>query len=108
MTILFSAASKRYNPQTVSPSINVPAGLSRLKITLTRENWPVGPVGTVHITRPDGTSGGDASYSGGDWFQKGVLQTTTDITIEEATQGVYTFDVVILQRINTAITIEGV
>lgn len=118
MTIIFSRASQSYPPKTYSITRTVPAGavVNQVKVTCTREAWPVGPVGNVVLTFPDGTTAG-FSMEGGDVptrDKSGILAASSCMFEKQDLQGNpipfpagdYTLNFEVLQAINTALTIE--
>jgi hypothetical protein len=120
MTIFLSRASQQYaarqNPYTVSATIPDGVTVNSVKVTLTRESWPVGPVGTVTLTFPDGATAG-FGFDGGDIPIKGGGGTLAASSCEFSRQdldgnavpfpvGSYSLDFKVLQTVRTAVTVE--
>ena len=115
MAIFLSRASQQYaarvNPYTVNATIPAGVTVNRVKVTLTREAWPAGPVGTVLLTFPDGNTAG-FSFDGGDLPVKGgggILAATTCEFSREGEPfptGQYSLQFRALQTVRTAVTIE--
>lgn len=119
MTIVVQRASQTYAARPNRPytlSATVPAGLAinALKISLTRESWPPGPIVEVLLTFPDGSTAG-FSASGGDVLDRqGNPLLVSSVTFERFSNGQpnpfptgdYTLAFTALQPITTALTIE--
>jgi hypothetical protein len=115
MTIFLSRASQQYaarvNPYTVSATIPAGVTVRSVKVTLTRESWPVGPVGTVVLVFPDGSTSG-FGFDGGDIPVKGgggILAATTCEFSREGDPfptGQYSLQFRALQTVRTAVRVE--
>jgi hypothetical protein len=115
MAVFLSRASQQYaarvNPYVVNATIPSGVVVSRVKITLTRESWPVGPVGSVLLVFPDGTTSG-FGFDGGDIPIKGgggVLAASSCEFSREGEPfptGPYSLQFKVLQTVRTAVTVE--
>lgn len=120
MAIFLSRASQQYaarvNPYTVNATIPAGVTVNSVKVTLTREAWPAGPVGTVLLTFPDGNTAG-FSFDGGDLPVKGgggiLAATTCEFSNEDSDgnpvpfpAGQYSMQFRVLQTTRTAVTVE--
>lgn len=120
MTIFLSRASQQYaarvNPYVVNATIPQGVPVNMVKVTLTRENWPVGPVGEVLLTFPDDSTAG-FSFDGGDIPVKGGGGILAASSCEFSQQdgegnpipfpvGSYSLSFKVLQTVRTAVTIE--
>lgn len=111
MTVIVSIPSAQYTPRTFSRNFNVPANTTELRLTCTREAWPVGAVGAINTTRPDGSYGGGMTFDGGDAPTRGGgIAPASSLSLKVPggflPAGQWTADFQILQTINTAVTIE--
>ena len=119
MAVFLSRASQQYaarqNPYVVSATIPQGALVNGVKVTLTREAWPVGPVGNVTMTFPDGATAG-FSFDGGDVQARGGgILAATDCMFERFDKdgnpvpfpaGSYSLAFRALQTVRTAVTVE--
>jgi len=124
MAVVLSIPSQQYTPRTITSTPNIPAGVKRLRIGLTREDWPPGPIGSITVTMPNGDGAGGITFEGGPLFTDaggkrlspvaipGVLEIPLAETYFEFRHtadmpvGQYTFTATILQTMRTALTIE--
>lgn len=120
MAIFLSRASQQYaarvNPYTVNATIPAGVTVNRVKVTLTREAWPVGPVGEVVLTFPDGSTSG-FTFDGGDIPNKGGVGVLAASSCEFSREdidgnpvpypvGSYSLSFKVLQTVRTAVTVE--
>ena len=120
MTIVISRASQQYaarqNPYSANATVPAGATVNRVKVTLTRESWPAGPVGSVTLNFPDGTTAG-FSFNGGDIPNRDGTGTLAASSCEFSRQdsngiyvpfpvGSYSIDFKVLQTLTTAVTVE--
>jgi len=120
MAVFLSRASQQYaarvNPYNVNATIPANAVVNRVKITLTREAWPAGPVGNVTLVFPDGSTSG-FGFDGGDIPIKGGGGILAASTCEFSRQdldgnpvpypaGDYQLQFRVLQTARTAVTVE--
>lgn len=112
MTIVVQRPSQSYAARPNRPytlSATVPAGLTinRLKITLTRESWPAGPLCKVTLTWPDGSTAFFTCNGGDELDRNGQPRLTSG---QEWTgpfpDGDYTLDFTLYQTATSALTIE--
>lgn len=125
MAVFLSRASQQYaarvNPYVVNATIPQNVTVNRVKVTLTRENWPDGPIGQVTLTFPDGSTsgftfdGGDLPVKGGGGilgassceFSRGYLDEQTGEMVEVPfPSGQYSLSFKVLQTARTAVTVE--
>lgn len=120
MAVFLSRASQQYaarvNPYVVNAMIPEGVVVNRVKVTLTRESWPVGPVGEVMLTFPDGSTSG-FSFDGGDIPVKGgggiLAASSCEFSKEDLDgnpvpfpSGSYSLSFKVLQTARTAVTVE--
>lgn len=123
MAVFLSRASQQYaarvNPYTVNATIPQGVTVNRVKVTLTRENWPEGPVGECTLAFPDGSassfafSGGDIPIKGGGGvlaassctFERGSF-VDGEYVVSPFPTGAYTLSFKALQTVRTAVTVE--
>jgi hypothetical protein len=120
MAVFLSRASQQYaarvNPYVVNATIPDGVIVNSVKVTLTRESWPVGPVGTATLTFPDGATAG-FGFDGGDIPNKGGVGTLAASSCEFSREdidgnpipfpvGIYSLDFRVLQSVRTAVTVE--
>ena len=120
MAVFLSRASQQYaarvNPYVVNATIPQGVVVNRVKVTLTRESWPVGPVGEVMLTFPDGSVSG-FSFDGGDIPVKGgggiLSASSCEFSREDLDgnpvpfpPGQYSLSFKVLQTARTAVTVE--
>lgn len=114
--------SQVYQPGTFSRSVkNVPASREGMRLTLTRESWPDGPVATVAIQGLVGAQSWQVQFAldGGDvirrdgtiaptsvveWYWPGVADGSGGRATQHVTD--LTLTVVVEQAIRTAVTLE--
>ncbi len=116
MTVMVSIPSQQYTPRTLNISPAIPAGTKTLLITLTREAWPVGAVGSIAIKFPDGSDAASVSFDGGDLVDSTrAVSTKSGLRIsgqkiggvvQDMPEGIYATTIVILQTLNTAVLAE--
>lgn len=105
--ILMSVPSRQYTPRTITltPTIQARAAV---RISLTRESWPVGDVGSITIISPDGDMLASVGFSGGAALNRdGTPRTVQVMELQDLEAGQYTVEVVIKQTLRTAATVEG-
>lgn len=120
MAVFLSRASQQYaarvNPYVVNATIPQGVVVNRVKVTLTRESWPVGPLGEVMLTFPDGSVSG-FSFDGGDIPVKGgggiLAASSCEFSKEDLDgnpipfpSGQYSLSFKVLQTARTAVTVE--
>lgn len=115
MSIVFQRASQAYSAG-LQPSITrtIPAGaVNRIKLTLTVESWPAGPVGDVTLTYQDGTVVGKFGFLGTPAIDRSTGLPATTCGAEFSLPigmffpaGSYTMAFNVLQNITTSILIE--
>lgn len=115
MAVFLSRASQQYaarvNPYVVNATIPAGVVVNSVKVTLTRESWPEGPVGTVLLTFPDGSASG-FGFDGGDIPVKGgggVLAASSCEFSREGNPfptGQYSLQFKVLRTVRTAVTVE--
>lgn len=108
MAILASLPSTTYNPRTLNQGFSVPQGSTALKITLTRQAWPEGRVGSCRITWSNGDFA-DVTLNGGAMIGRDgneILQSFLSMSIPPGVSS-GTASVVVLQATTTAITVEA-
>lgn len=118
MAIVFQRASQTYparqRPYTVTGTIPANATVNAIKISLTRESWPAGPIVEVLLTFPDGSTAG-FSASGGDVLDRqGNPLRVSSVIFERFANGQrnpfppgdYKLDFTALQPVTSAVTIE--
>jgi hypothetical protein len=118
VTVIVSIPSQQYTPRTLNLSPAIPAGTKRLVVTLTREAWPEGPVGSINVNFPDGTYAGGVTMDGGEHAPNrftGAPSTTSGVKIignslngvaQDLPAGNYAVSVVLLQTITTSVLAE--
>ncbi len=116
MAVIISIPSQQYTPRTFSPTFAVPAGTKKIVATLTRESWPVGPVGGVSVNFPDGTLAAGVTFDGGvqtardgsTVTKSGVVINgqSVDGVVQDLPAGTYTVVVTISQTVTTSVLVE--
>ncbi len=117
MTVMQSIPSQQYTPQTLNFNPTLPAGTTTVRITLTRESWPAGDVGSLEIDFPNGTLARKTTFQGGtftDFRGNAVTKQSLDLQGEYDDSGVrqflpagqYPIKVSILQTLNTSVLVE--
>jgi hypothetical protein len=114
MAVVLSVASRQYSPRTIalSPAIPAQANVKRVRIALTRENWPVSDVVSIAVTYPNGDPLGSVGFAGGAALNRdGTPRTVSYFDIvgidgDDLTPGNYEVDIVISQTMKTAATVE--
>lgn len=107
MATLMSVTSRQYSPRTITltPTIQARAAI---RISLTRENWPAGAVGSLSIASPDGDELAAVGFTGGQATNKdGTPRTVQVLELRDLEAGQYTVKAVILQTLRTAVIVEG-
>ena len=120
MAVFLSRASQQYaarvNPYVVNATIPQGVTVNRVKVTLSRESWPEGPVGEVTLTFPDGSTSG-FTIDGGDLPVKGgggiLAASSCEFSREDLDGnaipfpvGQYSLSFKVLQTVRTAVTVE--
>jgi hypothetical protein len=108
--ILRSLPEAVITPRTIDLSFNHTQGFVRFVFSFTRVAWPAGPVGSIELTKPDGSLGGACSFSGGVVLDRqGLVLLSSSLTIEAnpLPLGTWGVQVIILQTVTTAVMIEG-
>ncbi|OUM01760.1 hypothetical protein [Variovorax sp. JS1663] len=106
MAVVLSVTSRQYSPRKISLAPSLPQR-STLRITLTRENWPPGDVGSITLISPDGDLLASASFQGGAATNRdGTPRTTQVLHLPDVPAGQCGVDVDILQTLRTAVIIE--
>lgn len=120
MAVFLSRASQQYaarqNPYVVNATIPDGVVVNMVKVELTRESWPVGPVGEVLLTFPDGSTSG-FGFDGGDIQIKGgggvLAASSCEFSREDIDgnpipfpSGSYSLAFKVLQTVRTAVTVE--
>lgn len=119
MTIILQRPSQSYaarpnRPYTLNATIPEGFTLNALKISLTRESWPAGPIVEVLLTFPDGGTAGFSAAGGTILDRQGNVLQASSVTFERFANGQrnpfpagdYTLSFTALQPITTALTIE--
>ncbi len=98
-------------------AVSVSTGIKRLSVTLTREAWPEGPVGSINIKFPDGSFAGGTSFNGGQQLAfNGTVQQTSGLQINgqsnggvvaDLPSGQYAVALEVLQTLTTAVLVES-
>lgn len=120
MAVFLSRASQQYaargNPYTINATIPNGVTVNSIRVTLTREGWPVGAVGTVTLNFPDGATAG-FGFDGGDIPIKGGGGVLAASSCEFSRSdidgnpiafpvGSYSLAYKVLQTARTAVTVE--
>jgi hypothetical protein len=114
MTVVLSVASRQYAPRIIalSPTIPAQASVKRVRISLTRENWPVGDLVTIAVKYPNGDPLGSVGFAGGAALNRDRTPRTVSYFDIVGIDGgdlppeVYGVDIVISQAMRTAATVE--
>ena len=115
MAIILSVPQQAYTPRVVTITPTIPVNTRKLSIHCTRVGWPVGPVGSIEVTYPDGSPGPICLFDGGVHIGPGgTIVDSSGFDIEMAIgnqpldlpNGQYTVKITVLQTITTAITVE--
>lgn len=107
MAVLVSVTSRQYTPRTITltPSIQARAAI---RISLTRENWPAGDVGSLAIISPEGDLLASVAFAGGAATNRdGSTRTVQVLELKDLSAGQYTAQAVIKQTLRTGVTVEG-
>jgi hypothetical protein len=116
VAVITSIPSQQYTPRTLNVNLNVPNNTKELRVTLTREAWPVGPVGSISANYPGGAFAAATTFNGGvetDW--NGNERTTQIMTLsgnningvpQNLPNGTYAISVVIAQTLTTSVLAE--
>lgn len=119
MAIVFQRASRSYSartaPYTVSGTINSGITVNKLKVSLTRESWPEGPLADIVLTFPDNNTAGFSVAGGVVLDRQGNVLLESSLTIEKFGEnglpvpfptGSYTLDFYLHQNATSAVKIE--
>jgi hypothetical protein len=116
MTVIVSVASKEYAPGPINLSLTIPANTKRVVMTLTRESWPSGPVGSISIKYPDGSDATSSTYVGGTLTgYTGQVVTKQSLSLDGPSidgvqqnlpQGQYPIAIDVLQTLTTSVLAE--
>lgn len=119
MAVFLSRASQQYaarvRPYTVSATIPAGVVVNSVRVRLTRESWPAGPVANITLTFPDSATCG-FSVAGGE-VKKRDGSVLTESSCEFSRQdekgapvpfpsGAYTLEFEVAQAVQTAVTVE--
>lgn len=108
MAVILNVVSAQYSVGSHDLPISVAANITQLMVTLTRESWPAGAIGSAKVTWSDG-SFGSASFVGGTRLDKfGQPRTFERVSVSKPrgiTDG--TVSVVVLQTLTTAVLVEA-
>jgi hypothetical protein len=112
MTVLASLSSRQFAPQTRDIPFTIGPNVERLRLTLTRPDWPEGQCVRINVQWDDGSEPGVFETSGGVITDKAGNPTggTRDLTWEcgkPAGRAAGTARIEVLQTLTAAVLVEG-
>jgi hypothetical protein len=114
VTVLLQTPERNVNPnQPLDGSVTLAQDIRELRVTCTVVNWPLGPVGSITLTRPDGSFGGSCTFSGDPATDRAGNPLLTRSGGWEMPNrallphGLWVVDVEVFQQVRTAVTVEG-
>lgn len=110
MAVLLSIPQQVYTPRTINANFTMPMGATTLIAWLTCTGWPVGEVGSLALTQPDGSAGGGATFHGAVLGKDGLPLAVVSFALQSVgsvlAPGQWGIQIVIQQTLTTAITVE--
>lgn len=109
MAVLVTIPSRAYAPQTSTRRVTLPLGVEAVRISLSREAWPNGHVGTMRIRFSTGAEA-RANFPGGDVLNRsGTVALVSSLTVDRPSDSTRVVDVFIdlVQPISTEVTVEA-
>lgn len=110
MAVVLTVPQALYTPRTLNANFTMPVGATLLIARLTCTGWPIGEVGSLALTQPDGSAGGGATFHGGVLGKDGLPLTSVSFSLQSLggilAPGQWGIQIVIQQTLTTAITVE--